>query len=110
MTTEEALEFPPLDGAADLSRATPAGRGEVPADRRKSVGFAWMYSGVLAAVIALLGLWLDQHTVGLVAAILVAVGGVVGVALIVLERRRRSTVTTDNDGPLVWRPAGPPRY
>ncbi|MFE3051873.1 hypothetical protein [Nocardia sp. NPDC059239] len=110
MTTEGASEFPPLDGAADLSRATQLQQGEVLADSRNWAGFALMFFGVLATAVAFLALWLHRPTLGLVGTTLAVVGLVSGAALIVLERRRRTTVTTDIDEPIVWRPAGPPRY
>lgn len=110
MTTGQASEIPPLDGAADFSRSTRAQPGEALADSRNWAGYALVLFGVLATAVAFVALWLDQSSLGLVATVVAAVGFLGGAVLIALERRGRTIARTESDEPIVWRSAGPPRY
>ncbi|WP_460723538.1 hypothetical protein [Nocardia heshunensis] len=110
MTTGQASEIPPLDGAADFSRSTPAQPGEVLADSKNWVGYGLLFFGVLATAVAFIALWLNQSSLGLVATVVAAVAVLGGTLLIALERHGRTIVRTDLDEPIVWPSAGPPRY
>ncbi|GAB2442587.1 hypothetical protein [Nocardia tengchongensis] len=110
MTRGQASEIPPLDGAADISRATQLQQGAVPADNKNWAGFALVLFGVLATASAFIALWLDHSRLGLVATIAAAVGLLGGTVVLALEHRGRTTVATEPDEPIVWSSAGPPRY
>ncbi|MGW4249744.1 hypothetical protein [Nocardia sp. NPDC004722] len=86
MTTGPASEIPPLDDAADFSRATPPRQGHAAAASKNWAGFALVIFGVLATAVAFTALWLDRSSLGLAATVVAAVALLGGTSVLALER------------------------
>ncbi|WP_405178182.1 hypothetical protein OG225_28990 [Nocardia sp. NBC_01377] len=90
MKTEGTWEIPPLDDAPDIARPEVTGTGAILADPRHWPGIGVAGTGLAFAVLAAVLVTAGYPGLAIVGAVIAGAALIGGVALLVLERRRRT--------------------
>lgn len=101
MTSEGAVEFPPLDDAPDISRETPV-TAERLGDNGNRIGYALLGVGVLTACATLLAGLAGANAIGLAAAVITVICLLIGTALTTAARRRSAAVSAEGEESSRW--------
>ncbi|MFF2550566.1 hypothetical protein ACFVUS_06175 [Nocardia sp. NPDC058058] len=102
MTSEEAMEFPPLDNAPDISRETSVATAEGLRDNGNRIGYGLLGAGVLTACATLLAGLAGENAIGLGAAVITVICLLIGTALTTAARRRNAAMTAENEETSRW--------